>query len=267
MVSLIRRILVARLLSFVVCIAPAQALDAAQTVDRILDIAVSGGGHQPALYVAPARPIATIVMFPGGAGDIGLSADGQIAHGENFVVRSRKRWVAAGYAVLIPDTLDNRNLRGLRSSSQYAQLVASLVAAARARAPVPVFLFGTSQGAIAAMNGAAHLSGGEIAGVVLSEAVSVLGGSHETVFDAHPEKVNVPALVIANKDDRCDVAPPQNAQRIAEAMTASPSATVLNVSGGEQQSPRDCGSLSPHGYYGIEASVVSAVTAWMKSLL
>jgi pimeloyl-ACP methyl ester carboxylesterase len=230
----------------------------------VLTIPVAGG-QQSALYLAPPHPRATIVMLPGGAGDIGLGPDGSVAHGDNFVVRSRALWAAAGFAVLIPDAMDDRNLRGLRSSPDYAELVGALVTAAHAQVQAPVFLFGTSQGAIAAMNGAAQLHHGEIAGVVLSEAVSVMGGSHETVFDAHPDKVTVPALVIANSDDRCNVAPPQNAAKIAAAITQAPSVKVLNVSGGEQRSSRDCGSLSPHGYYGIEGQVVDAVADWMKA--
>ncbi|MDB5653636.1 MAG: uncharacterized protein JWQ94_1249 [Tardiphaga sp.] len=238
-------------------------LATAQTADRVLDIAVAAG-HQRALYVAPAHPRGSIVMLPGGAGDIGIADDGDLAHGNNFVVRSRALWVAEGFAVLIPDALDRDNLRGVRSSPEYAAVVAALVAAAHAQAKGPVFLLGTSQGAIAAMNGAAHLRGGEIAGVVLSESVSVRAGSHETVFDAHPDEVNVPALVVANSDDACNVAPPENAAKIAAAMTQA-KVKVLTVSGGEQHSRKDCGSLSPHGYYGIEGSVVSQIAAWMKA--
>jgi hypothetical protein len=251
----------------VACLISTQHCVSAQTPDRVLTIPTPDGGEQRALYVSPLHPRGIIVMLPGGAGDIGIGADSGIAHGDNFVVRSRALWVAAGFAVLIPDTVDDRNLRGLRSSSGYAAVVGALVTAARAQASAPVFLFGTSQGAVAAMNGAAHLRHREIAGVVLSEAVSVKGGSHETVFDAHPGEVNVPALVVANSDDRCDVAPPQNADSIAAAMTQSPALRVLRVSGGEQRSSRNCGSLSPHGYYGIEGLVVDAVVAWMKPLM
>jgi hypothetical protein len=237
----------------------------AQTADRVLDIAVAAG-QQRALYVAPAHPRASIVMLPGGAGDVGIGDDGDLAHGNNFVVRTRALWVAEGFAVLIPDAPGRDNLRGLRSSPAYAAVVAALVAAAHAQAKGPVFLLGTSQGAIAAMNGAAQLHSGEIAGVVLSESVSVRGGSGETVFDAHPDGVNVPALVVANSDDQCNVAPPQNAAKIAAAMTHA-KVKVLTVSGGEQRSRKDCGSLSPHGYYGIEANVVSQIAAWMKAQL
>jgi pimeloyl-ACP methyl ester carboxylesterase len=141
--------------------------------------------------------------------------------------------------------------------------VGDLVAAAHAQAPGPVFLLGTSQGSIAAMNGAANLRDGQIAGIVLTESVSRLGGSHETVFDAHPERVNVPALVVANSDDRCNVAPPEDADKIAAAMSGAPRVEVLRVSGGDQRSSTDCGSLSPHGYYGIEQKVVDTIAAWI----
>lgn len=233
----------------------------------MLNLPVHGGNQQRVLYVSPPHPRATIVMLPGGAGDVGLASDGDIAHGDNFVVRTRALWVAAGFAVLIPDAIDGSNLRGLRSLPQYAALVGDLVAAAHARASGPVFLLGTSQGSIAAMNGAAHLREGQIAGVVLTESVSRLGGSHETVFDAHPDRVNVPALVVANSDDRCNVAPPQDADKIAAAMTGAPHVKVLRVSGGEQRSPRECGSLSPHGYYGIEQNVVDAIAAWINAAI
>jgi pimeloyl-ACP methyl ester carboxylesterase len=204
-------------------------------------------------------------MLPGGAGDVGVESDGDVRHGENFVVRTRALWPAAGYAVLIPDTVDRANLRGLRSSSEYANLVEGLIGFAHAQAAGPVFLLGTSQGSIAAMNGAAHAGPEALAGVVLSESVSRMGGSHETVFDADPEDVRVPALVVANRDDRCDVAPPQDASRIAAAMTRSPDVHVLEVAGGVAASRKRCGSLTPHGYYGIETQVVTAISRWLHA--
>ena len=106
-----------------------------------------------------------------------------------------------------------------------------------------------------------------IAGIVLTESVSRLGGSHETVFDAHPERVNVPALVVANSDDRCNVAPPEDADRIAAAMSGAPRVKVIRVSGGDQRSSTDCGSLSPHGYYGIEQKVVDTIAAWIDAAI
>jgi hypothetical protein len=233
--------------------------------ERILDLPLRGGKLQRVLYASPARPKATIVMLPGGAGDVGLRRDGDFLHGDNFVVRTRALWMQRGYAVLIPDTVDRSNLRGARSSPEYAALVEELVGFAREQAPEPVFLLGTSQGAIAAMNGAAHARPGTIAGVVMTESVSRMGASGETVFSADPQDVRVPALVVANQQDRCDVAPPGDAPRIAAAMTRSPNVRIISVSGGVRRSSKPCGSLTPHGYYGIESEVIDKIDSWMQS--
>lgn len=233
--------------------------------EQVIDLPLGGGEHQRILIAAPGHPRGTIVMLPGGAGDVGVERDGDLRHGDNFVVRTRALWNAKGYAVLIPDTIDRANLRGLRSSPAYARLVDDLIGFAHRQVPGPVFLLGTSQGSIAAMNGAAHADPRSLAGVVLTESVSVLGGSGETVFDADPQGVRVPALVVANRDDRCNVAPPQAAQRIAAAMTESRDVRVLMVSGGVTRSKKDCGSLTPHGYYGIEQQVVTGIVQWMDA--
>src|SRR5471032_1707652 len=84
-----------------------------------------------------------------------------------------------------------------------------------------------------------------------------------TVFDAHPDDVRVPSLVVANVDDRCKVAPPSMAQSIAQSIRHAPT-TVLTVSGGTQRTQDDCGSLTPHGYYGIEEKVVDGIVDWMQ---
>ena len=134
------------------------------------------------------------------------------------------------------------------------------MAEAHRAVPGPVAIVGTSQGAIAAVNGAAHAP--DVSGLVLLEAVSRRGGSGETVFDAGPGAVTAPVLVVANAADRCPVTPPEDADRIAAAFTGSRRAEVLRVDGGGA-GRRDCGSLSPHGYRGIEREVVDRVAAWL----
>jgi hypothetical protein len=233
--------------------------------ERVFDLPLPNRDHQRVLYAAPPHPWATIVMLPGGGGDIGAGRDGDVRHDDNFVVRTRALWVARGYAVLIPDTIDHANLRGVRSSPGYGRLVDGLIGFAHTQARGPVFLLGTSQGSIAAMNGAAHAAPGSIAGVVLTESVSRMGASGETVFSTDLQDVTAPALVVANRDDACDVAPPEDAPRIAAAMTHSPDVRVLAVAGGITKSIKACGSLTPHGYFGIEMSVVEQISQWMRA--
>jgi hypothetical protein len=231
--------------------------------NEVHQLLVPAMGRQRVLYIAPAHPNATLIMFPGGAGRLGLKTDGSLRHGDNFVVRTRDDWVERGFAVLIPDTIDGANLRGERNSPAYATVIDALVNFARAQTTAPIFLLGTSQGSIAAMNGAANLPDGQISGVILTESVSRLGGSHETVFTASPGRVRVPALIVANRDDRCNVAPPEDAPRIAGAMLHSKDVQIERVSGGLTKSHKACGSLSPHGYYGIESSVIDIIARWI----
>jgi pimeloyl-ACP methyl ester carboxylesterase len=231
--------------------------------DAVVDLPIPGG-QQRVLYVRPPSPRGTIVMLPGGAGDVDIGEDGDFAHGKNFVVRTRDLWRAHGYAVVIPDAVDGENMRGLRSSPEYARIVQDLVRFARTKAPGPVFLLGTSQGSIAAMNGAAHLTKGEIAGVVLTESVSRQSKSGETVFDVAPGDVTAPALIVSNRDSACRVAPATDAPRIAAAMTRAREVNVIYVQGGVTRSS-SCGSESPHGYFGIESAVVDRIAAWLDA--
>jgi hypothetical protein len=134
-----RKLVALQILSTVACLVCLPALAEAQALDRVLNIAIPGGGQQRALYDTPPHPRANLVMFPGGDGDIGIDPDGNLRHADNFVIRSRDLWVAAGFAVLIPDTVDDQDLRGLRSSPAYAALIGALVDTAHAQAPGPVF--------------------------------------------------------------------------------------------------------------------------------
>ena len=243
----------------------AEADGAARVEEKVRDLVVDGL-PQRLLLVLPPTPRAILVMLPGGTGDLGLKADGTFRHGMNVLVRTRARFAALGFASVIPDAVDGRNLRGMRATPLYGRIVAALADVALTAVGRPVFLVGTSQGAIAAMNGAAHLPPGVISGLVLTESVSRRGGSRETVFDADPAAVRVPVLILANSDDACPIAPPADAQRIADALTAAKSVEVARLSGGIRAG-RDCGSRSPHGYWGIEDEAVSSIAGWIDRQL
>lgn len=243
----------------------AQALEVSSTAEGVVeDLPLQGGGFQRVLYTAARHETkGIIVMFPGGTGEIDIEKSGQVKNAKNFVVRSDDLWRDRGYGIVLVDALDHQSMRGQRSSAAYAEVTKKIIEFARRQANVPVWVLGTSQGSIAAMNAASHAGRTPLAGLVLTESVSILGGSHETVFDAHPDDVRVPSLVVANVDDRCKVAPPSMAQSIAQSIRHAP-ATVLSVSGGTQHTQDECGSLTPHGYYGIEEKVVDGIVDWMQ---
>lgn len=227
----------------------------------------TGLGSDRVLLLSPPHPRAALVMLPGGTGRVGILANGRIRHGANFVVRTRAAWVRRGFAVLIPDSPGNRNLRGRRHGSAFAAFVSTFVAIAHRDTGASVFLVGTSQGTIATINSAAHARPGSLAGIVLTESVSLPGRlSRETVFNANPAAVRVPVLIVANRRDSCPVAAPSMAPRIAHALSSAPSVTLRLVDGGDLRSRR-CSSLSPHGYLGIAPEIVSLITGWIGSHL
>jgi hypothetical protein len=230
----------------------------------VSDLPLPGGGFQRVLYLPPSRDAkGLMVMFAGGTGELDIEKNGDIKNAKNFVVRSSDLWRDRGYGVLLVDALDHQSLRGQRSTAAYAEVIAKVLAFARETTRAPLWVLGTSQGSIAAMNAASHAGRNGIAGLILTESVSILGGSHETVFYAHPENVRVPSLIVANRDDQCKVALPSMANAIAQSVRDAP-VTVLRVSGGVQRSQDNCGSLSPHGYYGIEEQVVDGIVDWMQ---
>ena len=57
--------------------------------------------------------------------------------------------------------------------------------------------------------------------------------------------------------------PPGAAPRIAAALRRSPDVAVVHVDGGTTRGDDDCGSLTPHGYAGIEDEVIGRIAAWI----
>jgi hypothetical protein len=219
------------------------------------------GGTQ-LLYSGPANPRAIAFVFAGGDGTVAFNTSGQITHmGNNFLLRTQSLWLAQGlgYAALGSGS----SLMGQRHTPAYAQTIGRAIDALRTRANAPVWLIGTSQGAIAAANGAAHLPG-RVAGVVLTSSVAGRSASGETVFDSDLGAIAVPALVVANRGDTCPSAGPGFAPQILAALARSPRKDIIYVESHQLQS-EPCEAMSPHGYLGIESDVVQRIAGWIAS--
>ena len=237
---------------------PAASRAQAQAV--VADLPIPSGGTERIAFLPAPAPRATVILLAGGQGIVQIGADGGTGN-SNFLIRSRNLWAAYGVNALVLGSPDNNSLLGQRSQPGYATALALAVDFARSRSDVPVWLVGTSQGSIAAVNGAARL-GGRVAGIVLTSSVTQQSRSGETVFGAGPSAVAVPALVVANSRDGCSASPPSDAPRLLAAMAGSPrKEMILFDSSAIQSDP--CQALSPHGYLGIESSVVARIAAWI----
>jgi hypothetical protein len=228
----------------------------------VADLPIPSGGTERAAFVAAPQGRATVILLAGGEGIVNIDSAGGTSN-NNFLIRTRMMWLPYGINAVILGSPGGHSLIGQRSQPAYAEALGAAVDFARSRANAPVWLVGTSQGSIAAANGAARL-GGKVAGVVLTSSVTQLSRAGETTFSAGASAIAVPALVVSNSSDGCRSSPPGDAQNLVAAMARSPRKEVILVDSTAIQSD-PCEAMSPHGYLGIEASVIQRIAAWINA--
>lgn len=211
------------------------------------------GVTQPILYEAAASPTASVILFPGGSGVLA-----QIQG--NFLLRVRSEFVGQGISVAVVDKPSDRDrdTDQYRVSPEAAADMAAVVAFLKQKAPVSVWLVGTSRGSISAASGAARLGPSQVGGVVLTSSVWATG-----MRLASLSTIAVPTLIVHNRDDGCNESPPSGAEPALAMLTNAPAKDLVFVSGGIPRG-NPCGAMSAHGYYGIENQVVPVVITWIK---
>ncbi|MEQ1807822.1 MAG: hypothetical protein ABL900_20765, partial [Burkholderiaceae bacterium] len=245
------------LAALALCGAAAQAAP----VEEIVQLPSEGGAVLPYLLSRDdAREVkVAAVLFAGSGGAVGLQQRGIPKPGGNFLVRSRKLFMEQGIATAVIDVPSDVGSMtdGFRSSARHARDVASVVADLKKRfAGARVFLVGTSRGTVSAAHAGAAL-GAQVAGVALTSSVfkSSRGGAGLSGFDyaAIPSAL----LFVHHVDDSCPVTPYWEAKRL------SPSYPLISVRGGDPARSDPCEAFSAHGYLGMEAPTVAAISRWM----
>src|SRR5437763_2234302 len=184
----------------------------------VTEVTLEDGGIERVLYSSPARPRAALIMLPGGNGMVEFGLDGSFRRtGESFLLRTLPLWQAQDFAVAVLSTPNGMSLLGYRHTPAYAAALGQAVGFVRSRASVPVSLIGISQGTTAAVGGAAHL-GGKIAGIVVMSSVTGRSSAGETLFDSEPQRVTVPALIVANRGETCPASPPTDAPKVSDVL-------------------------------------------------
>jgi hypothetical protein len=204
-----------------------------------------------------------LIMLPGGNGMVEFGPDGSFRRGgDGFLQRTLPLWQSQGFAVAVLTPPNGMSLLGYRHTEGYAAAIGKAVDHLKGAVNIPIWLVGTSQGAIAAIGGAARL-GAKVAVVVMS-SVTGRSSAGETLFDSAPERVAVPVLMVANKGDACPASPPGDAPKIAASLTNAPRKEVLYLDSTAMKG-QPCGAESPHGYFGIEPEAVERVARWIEA--
>jgi pimeloyl-ACP methyl ester carboxylesterase len=226
-------------------------------------VTVSGrpGVTQGFLLMEPKHSRASVILFVGGNGLLGLSDTGFAPNFQgNFLMRTRDLFAAQGLRVALVDTpSDQPSLLGFRTTPEHAQDVAAVIRYLRRhRRHEPVWLVGTSRGTISATGVAAHLDGQRDApdGIALTSTLLVTT-ANQSVFDVDLSRITLPVLIAHHEQDACFVTLYADVPLLVGALSNADVAPVRAYTGGGPPSGDPCGAFHFHGFVGIEATVVS----------
>ncbi|MEX3927658.1 alpha/beta hydrolase [Paraburkholderia sp. BR10936] len=244
----------------------------AQSAPKVVDIPTRPGVTQRFLFIAPAAPKAAAILYAGGHGGLQLDPQGNFGWGaNNFLVRSRMLFVDDGVAVAVIDAPSDRQsppyLDGFRLTPEHAEDARAVIAWLREQLHVPVWLVGTSRGtqsvaaiAIALANDSNPSAGPD--GIVLTSTILRENRGGDPVTGMKLSALEIPVLVVHNKDDACKVCPVSETDTLMQKLTQSPGTKLMLVSGGTSRGD-PCGAYAYHGFNGIESEVAHGITAWM----
>jgi len=192
-------------------------------------------------------PLGSIILIPGGSTQLSISDAGQPSNGGNFVLRIRREFVQAGYAVAYVE--DPANLRAP---------IAAMRAIAR-----PVVFLATSNGTIVAVDNALALGKDGPDALVLTSTVTTPSLRFSLPVTAlQASRLQAPTLFIHNTNDLCKYSRPGDARSAA---SADKNATWLEVTIDPVPREDQCGPFAPHGYAGIESDVVRQIVDWIAA--
>jgi len=247
------------------------AADTCAQAAEAVTLTVRGDARQRILLLRPdGPPAATVVLYPGGSGAIGIEADGSLKRDTNFLVRSRALFADQGFLVAVvdrPSDWAGADKATYRLSAAHVEDAAAIAKTLRKEANVPIWFVGTSRGTISVANIASRLGRGLIAGIVLTSSVTAPGKrSPQTVLDVDLSGIAVPTLIVGHGDDDCRVTPWSEQQEIAGKLKSSPSVESYRIDGGDAGNlSAPCQAISHHGFFGQEAEVVAKISKWIKA--
>ncbi|HXZ49946.1 MAG TPA: hypothetical protein VEG27_13065 [Usitatibacter sp.] len=234
----------------------------ALAADHLVRIETRPGVHVSYWMMARPGASAALVLLPGGAG--GIAMKGGVPTSDNFLVRSRDLFAAAGFDVaIVGKPTDHADLDlAFRASPEHVADLARVVEKVHAATRRPVWLVGTSRGTVSAAAAAIAL-GPAIAGVVLTSSITD-PGLPQAVENLDLARIRVPVLVVHHRLDACPGTPPEEAHRIVEGLTAAPEKKLLIVSGGGTPYGPKCEPMHWHGFVGMEQEAVDDIARFVR---
>lgn len=245
-------------------------------VASLVSVQSARGVKQAFILIKPAKPVAAVILFAGGHGNLGLKSANSMAWGaQNFLVRTRDRFAAHGLMVAVVDApSDHKSARGMnavfRMSEGHATDIEAVVGYLKKEANVPVWLVGTSMGTFSAAGGGIALR--DLAGIVLTSTITRskpnwnIAGSHPNgVASMRLSAVSVPTLIMSHSKDGCDLTPATDAPKLVRALKTSRKVETVLLDGGNPPQSDPCQAKAQHGFFGIEGQAVNGIVKFIKA--
>src|SRR5215475_12735202 len=196
-------------LVFVLAMLLADICGAAQIgTPTLVSIQTPRGVTQAFILIEVDNPVASVMLFTGGHGALGLKSASSMKWGsEGFLVRSRDKFADHNFMVAVVDAPSDQQ-QGMnamfRMSGAHAGDIGAVAAYLRKQADVPVWLVGTSMGTFSAAGGAIGARG--VDGLVLTSTITrakpqwKIARSHRNGVASMPlQAVTVPTLVVSHR--------------------------------------------------------------------
>ena len=252
----------------------AAALWPAHADTQLVSIQTPRGVKQAFLLIRPAKPAASVILFAGGHGALGLTSASSMSWGAgNFLVRSRDRFAAHNFAVAVIDAPSDHPHgmdRGFRMSGAHASDIVALADYLKREIGAPVWLIGTSRGTLSAAAGA--IAARNVDGLVLTSTVTrsrprgkMAQHRRDSVTDMSLSRIAVPTLIMSHRHDGCEVTPSADAPLLKQRLAKASRVEIVLLDGGVPPQSEPCEARSQHGFLGIEDQAVNAIAAFITA--
>jgi pimeloyl-ACP methyl ester carboxylesterase len=250
--------------------APAQA-----RAPTLVSIQTPRGATQAFILIKPANPVASVILFAGGDGAMGVKSSSSMNRwfAENFLVRTRDKFAAHNFMVAVVDAPSDQQ-QGMklifRISSAHAGDIGAVAAYLKMQVGVPVWLIGTSTGTFSAATGAIAAKG--IDGLVLTSTITrprpewKIATSHpDAVASMALSEITVPTLIVSHRKDACESSPAADTTKLSKGLTNASKVEVALLDGGDPPQSGPCDPKAQHGYFGIEAATVNTIAKFVSN--
>jgi hypothetical protein len=239
----------------------------------LVSIQTPRGATQAFILIKTDDPVASVILFAGGHGALGLKSASSMKWGaEGFLVRFRDNFAAHNFMVAVVDAPSDQQ-QGMnamfRMSGAHAGDIGAVAAYLKKQAGVPVWLVGTSMGTFSAARGAIAAKG--IDGLVLTSTIS-RAMPEGAIAKSHPDgvasmalsEITVPTLIVSHRKDACEITPAADAPKLSKRLTKASKVELALLDGGDPPLSDPCGAKAQHGYFGIEVEAVNTIAKFVR---